>query len=96
MSQLVRKPSLKEIGAVTKKWHAKKFIDPPLRMNLKLPSSHVVIEYLNVITSEGYGKCVPILEHFEEKNVANAKYASRRLQSPRKRAQSTEHILIID
>ena len=29
MSQLVRKPSLKEIGAVTKKWHRKKFIDPP-------------------------------------------------------------------
>ena len=44
--------------------------------------------------SEGYGKCVPILEHFGDKNVVNAKYASRRLQSPQKRAQSTEHMLI--
>ena len=40
MSQLARKPSLEEIGAVTKKWHAKSFIDPPLRIVLKLPSSY--------------------------------------------------------
>ena len=40
MSQLVRKPSLKEIGAVTKKWRVKKFLDPPLRTVLKLLSSH--------------------------------------------------------
>ena len=31
---------------------------------------------------------------FWQKNVADAKHASRRLQSPHKRAQSIEHILI--
>ena len=44
--------------------------------------------------SEEYGKCVPILSHFVKKNVVNAKYASRLLQSSHKRAQSTEHTLI--
>ena len=52
------------------------------------------VTWLYGVTSEEYGKCVPILEHFEEKNVANAKYASRCLQSPQKRAQPTERILI--
>ena len=53
-----------------------------------------IIDTRNVNRSEEYGKCVPILSHFVKKNVTNAKYAFGGLQSPQKRAQSTEHMLI--
>ena len=73
---------------------------PGLKFCFVWPGDNATVPKVALIgcgTSEGYGKCVQIpsiLEHFEGKNVANSKYASRRLQSPQKRAQSTEHVLI--
>ena len=42
----------------------------------------VEIYSTGVVLSEENGKCVPVLSHFEEKKVTNAKYAFGSLQSP--------------